>query len=407
MKKKTLETIRKNCTRGRRGIEGKHIYLVSNRATTRWDFPFVRETLVTDFPKRKQDALVLSLRLAIGDRRNMILLKKDALQRRIAKISLASAAGGAIPIPGVCALFDIPTIWCESLVYRRQLGLDSGSIQKISSQSGIDLESLTTIASMAKKYTPDLLLKTFGTSAVGYVARDVVKVIPILGIIVGGLLSYDLCREILSHILDDYTLVALSMNEYIYRHLKGEKCDVKEFMAKNKMPIEELTEDKVESAQDAKGAYELPEASTETTEKSSEYYVEKGISDETTSLKDQNMPSGEIAGAVTEDNIESVKDAKPSDERREVSTETNEKASDHGEEKGTSEETTSLKDQNTPSGEIAGAVAEANETSSEHYLEKGTSEEIASLRNQTMTNENEMASSEIRHAHQIKCFQFI
>ena len=240
--KETLEMIKKNCKDNIKNTEDRFIYLISNKQMSKWDFPSVRETLVKDFPERKHDALVLSLGLVIGDTRNMIMMKEKALQRRIVKLSLASAAAGAVPIPGISAVVDIPMLLKEIFLYRRQLGLDSESVEKISNQSGIDLKSLTTIASTAKRYTPDLLLKTFGTSVVGYVATNVVKVVPILGSIVGRALSYELCTNILSNILHEYTSVAHRMNEYVYEYLRGHKCDVKEFMARNNLPKGESIE---------------------------------------------------------------------------------------------------------------------------------------------------------------------
>ena len=105
-----LDKIRKDCTIILKRIEVKHIYLISNQNTSRWDFPYVRETLVKGFPELKGDAVILSLRMSAGDTKNLILLKKRALQRRAALISLASAAGGAVSLPGISALVDLPLI---------------------------------------------------------------------------------------------------------------------------------------------------------------------------------------------------------------------------------------------------------------------------------------------------------
>ena len=341
----TLEMIRKNCADHLKGIEERHIYLVSNKHISRWEFPLVRETLIRDFPEMKQDALLLSLRLVAGDTRNMILLKKKALKRRAAIISTLSAVGGAIPIPGVSVFVDLPIILEETYFYRRQLGLNSASIRSLSVQSGIALVSLRTIASTATKYSLDIVLKMFAQLAGGFIGRAAIKVLPIIGSIVGGVLSYGLCVKILFKILNDYTDVALLIHEYIYEHLRGQKCDANDFMDRKKRQMGEIagdvTKDNVASAEDAMGSDYLqvdPTANVETA-------LEHDSSEETASLWDQNMLMGEIARVATEDNVESAENAKRSDELREASTEIDEKAFGHVEDKGSTRESASPRDQ--------------------------------------------------------------
>ena len=105
------------------------VYLVNNKNSLEFDFPKLKEDICRDsVSELQQEALLLTIG---GYGRQMIDLKYSLFKKRLTKAALASAAGGAVPIPGVSATVDIGILIEETLTYFEGFGLSKESIESL------------------------------------------------------------------------------------------------------------------------------------------------------------------------------------------------------------------------------------------------------------------------------------
>ena len=105
------------------------VYLVNNRNPLEYDFPKLKEDICRDsVSELQQEALLLTIG---GYGREMIELKYKLFQSRIKKAAIASAAGGAVPIPGISATIDLTILIEETLTYFEGFGLSKESIESL------------------------------------------------------------------------------------------------------------------------------------------------------------------------------------------------------------------------------------------------------------------------------------
>ena len=116
---------------GKMGFDTEQIkvYLVNCEKPDQHDFPSLQQDICKDsVSERKKEALLLTIR-ACG--KQMIDLKYEMFKKRIYAVALASAAGGAIPIPGVGAMIDMVILIEELLTYFVGFGLTRGAIARL------------------------------------------------------------------------------------------------------------------------------------------------------------------------------------------------------------------------------------------------------------------------------------
>ncbi|XP_063728692.1 interferon-inducible GTPase 5-like [Symsagittifera roscoffensis] len=121
----------------RLGFDTEHkVYIVNCRRPKQLDFPRLQRDICEDNVSTwKREAFLLTIR-AFGQQ--MIDMKFDMFKTRIYKVALASAAGGAIPIPGVGAMIDMVILIEELLTYFVGFGLTRGAIASLEELNGLE-----------------------------------------------------------------------------------------------------------------------------------------------------------------------------------------------------------------------------------------------------------------------------
>ena len=133
--------------------------------------------------------------LDMHESEKMIAMKVEQLQARIKWLAAASAAGGAVPIPGVSALIDIPLLLGELAFQRKQLQINEATMQEHIKTFGQEFKIQLKASVKTKEYlvgfTTDSLIKIAAVVAAHVIASEGVesalKVIPIVGWIVGSI----------------------------------------------------------------------------------------------------------------------------------------------------------------------------------------------------------------------------
>ena len=105
------------------------VYLVNCKNSLDFDFPKLQKDICEDsVSELQQEALLLTI---VGYGQELIKQKYALFQKRIYKAALASAAGGAVPIPGVSAAIDLLILIEEALTYFEGFGLSKESIASL------------------------------------------------------------------------------------------------------------------------------------------------------------------------------------------------------------------------------------------------------------------------------------
>ncbi|XP_053374138.1 interferon-inducible GTPase 5-like [Mercenaria mercenaria] len=162
--------IRKECQEKlkNRKIKSEDVFLISSKFLNRrcLDFERLLQRLLVSLPALKKEAVMFSLQF---NTKEFIDAKEKALQSRILKLSLGSAVGGLVTIPGVSLLIDIILIAKELDFYRKTLCLTEMDLICLANKTKKTVEELK------KEYN----LKTFDTWA--FANEDAAKLTTILG----------------------------------------------------------------------------------------------------------------------------------------------------------------------------------------------------------------------------------
>lgn len=137
-----LERIRSNCLEYIRPIDADaQVYLISGHLKNRLRFDFGRlnERLLRDYPSLKRESMILSMSVMCKE---VLIAKVAALYRRIWIVSSASAAIAVIPVPFLSLGFDATLVMNEVEFYRKQLGLDRNSLEKLSQVYRIPMQQI-------------------------------------------------------------------------------------------------------------------------------------------------------------------------------------------------------------------------------------------------------------------------
>ncbi|MCI4376289.1 hypothetical protein PGIGA_G00186540 [Pangasianodon gigas] len=206
-----LDKIRENCTKGleETGLKSPTIFLISCFELSLYDFNRLEETMERELPQHKRDVLMLALptiTLEINER------KKKALQRNIWKLALLSASVAAVPIPVVNAAasisVDVAILVSELKKYYNAFNLDPASIQKLSERSGKSVDELKAVlkSPLNQEITKDLVIKLLTNSslfALESAAESWLGLIPVLGSLTAGSMSFATVYFILQHCLNE------------------------------------------------------------------------------------------------------------------------------------------------------------------------------------------------------------
>ena len=152
--------------------------------------------------------------------KGLIELKVNELSSRIKIIAVASAAGGAVPIPGLSALVDIGLIMREVRFQKDQLQIDDKKISEYKKKFGSEFEDR-----MNRKLSPAVRAFFVTMDALQpIITREILAsegvelamdAIPVVGSIVGGTLSAVTTSLALSKALDAHKIIALVTLEIV------------------------------------------------------------------------------------------------------------------------------------------------------------------------------------------------
>ncbi|XP_045178927.2 interferon-inducible GTPase 5-like [Mercenaria mercenaria] len=128
-KDNVIEKVRADCRNilDENGFSEMSVFLIDSYCPFDFDFNSLTTTLIDETLDRKREAMVLSMSL-ITD--GVLERKVEALEKRIIKVSVASAVGGAIPIPGISGVVDLSLLISEYQFYKKQLGIDKETIEE-------------------------------------------------------------------------------------------------------------------------------------------------------------------------------------------------------------------------------------------------------------------------------------
>ena len=184
-----LQRMRSNCHENLGGLVGdkQDVFLISNHHPTKWDFARLTQAIIDVLPTRQQESLTLTIDVLTSKSAEILERKVKYLKKRILLVAAASAAGAAIPVPGVSFVLDFALILAEIKFYKMQLGIPKeGSfkfkiLERSRLQSVLRKFCVHTLADCAK------LLASYTASSV---VEELVRFIPIFGIAVGAALSF-------------------------------------------------------------------------------------------------------------------------------------------------------------------------------------------------------------------------
>ncbi|XP_028251459.1 interferon-inducible GTPase 5-like [Parambassis ranga] len=208
-REKTLTKIRDNCIQGlqKEGFESPQVFLGSSFNLHDFDFPQLQETLETELPEHKKDALLRTTPITSLE---IIKKKKNAFKSKIKYYAAASAVGAAVPVPGLSIAVDVGILIAAITQYVVGFGLDVSTLQRLAARINVPFKDLSVTVSplAAKRVTRDLVVRVLsslaGTAAL-MATEEGSRLIPILGIPVSMGVSFITTYKGLNHILDMLT----------------------------------------------------------------------------------------------------------------------------------------------------------------------------------------------------------
>lgn len=152
--------------------------------------------------------------------KEVLIAKVAALYRRIWIVSSASAAIAVVPVPFLSLGFDATLIMSEVEFYRKQLGLDQVTLQKLSQVYRIPMEK---IEKELNEVFPLQYLNSIRTfvldfakkQAVGVTTEEFARYIPYVGTAIASTLSFGICYTILYKILIRMEQAALKVIDVV------------------------------------------------------------------------------------------------------------------------------------------------------------------------------------------------
>ncbi|ROI69369.1 Interferon-inducible GTPase 5 [Anabarilius grahami] len=204
---KTLDIIREDCEKGLKkiGIEDPVVFLISNFELGKYDLNLLQERMEKELPQHKRHVLILALpniTLEINEK------KKKALEANIGKVALLSALVATVPLPGLSYAVDLVILKKEIETYYNTFGLDDPSLQKLCDKSGKTIEEMKSRMKSPLRFgiNKASILSLLGAASV-FVAENAVEYVaslmPILGTVVAGGMSYMTVSRMLKRALND------------------------------------------------------------------------------------------------------------------------------------------------------------------------------------------------------------
>uniref|UniRef100_A0A673HMH2 Immunity-related GTPase family, f1 n=1 Tax=Sinocyclocheilus rhinocerous TaxID=307959 RepID=A0A673HMH2_9TELE len=185
--------------------EGPVVFLISGWKLGKYDFNLLQERMEEELPRHKRRVLMLALPNITHEINEK---KKKALEENIGKVAFLSACMATIPVPGLSFAVDLAIIAGELKKYYSAFDLDDQSLQLLSERSGKPVEELKSLMKSPLRHgiNQDTILTLLKTSLLTMslsVAEYVVSLIPIIGSVAAGGISYYTVSIMLKKALND------------------------------------------------------------------------------------------------------------------------------------------------------------------------------------------------------------
>ncbi|XP_052816093.1 T-cell-specific guanine nucleotide triphosphate-binding protein 2-like [Mya arenaria] len=204
-------------------IRETNVYLISGQDDSRFDFKLLVSTLLRETPDLKRCAMTFSVAPLSND---IITAKVEELKARIYTQSLAASFGATIPIPGAGILIQVSLLYEEADFYRKQLGTDEDSLNKIAERLKCPVKDLQVKLDMKMHIilrTKAALISFLGANAATEGIQSVLKLaIPLIGSLIAAGTNYPLCVYSLRKILSEVEKEARSLNAYVVNWIERE-----------------------------------------------------------------------------------------------------------------------------------------------------------------------------------------
>ncbi|XP_067852873.1 interferon-inducible GTPase 5-like [Heptranchias perlo] len=203
-----LEKIRNDCVRKLQEAEipSPSVFLISNFEPNLYDFKQLNEALEDDLQNIKKSVFILArpnLNLEIVEK------KRQELKKRVWMLATLSGAVGAVPVPGLSFACDIGILVGGIIDFRKCLGLDDASLQRLANMAGKPVGVLKgeVKTPLVGEINQDLVKRTLmGVTAVAIsVVEVVLYFIPVIGSIFGAGSSFLMTYKLLNDALNDLT----------------------------------------------------------------------------------------------------------------------------------------------------------------------------------------------------------
>ncbi|XP_078392370.1 interferon-inducible GTPase 5-like [Cetorhinus maximus] len=203
-----LEKIRSYCVRSleEARISSPSVFLISSFFPSQYDFNLLNKALVNGLPNIKKNVYILALpNLNL----ETVQKKKEELKKRVWMLATLSGALGAVPIPGFSLGCDIGILIGGIIQFRKCLGLDDASLQRLAKRAGKPVEDLKAVVKtpLMGEITPDIINRlSWGVAALAISALELaLDGIPVIGSIFGAGSSFLMTYKLLIDVLNDLT----------------------------------------------------------------------------------------------------------------------------------------------------------------------------------------------------------
>ncbi|XP_078267995.1 interferon-inducible GTPase 5-like [Rhinoraja longicauda] len=203
-----LEKIRSDCLcrLGKVGITDPRVFLISSFEQDKYDFGDLTEALEVDLPNIKKRIFVLALpNLSV----EIVQKKNELLKKEIWAWAILSGTLGAIPVPGVSLACDIGILIGAIIHFRKCLGLNDTSLQRLADRTGKSMDELKAAAKtpLLGEITPDIIMRIgWGAAIVTVSALELaLDFVPVIGSIFGAGSSFVMTFKILRDALKELT----------------------------------------------------------------------------------------------------------------------------------------------------------------------------------------------------------
>lgn len=178
-----LKKIRTSCLKNLGDLQKKeeNVFLISNKVTNKWDFDRLRQAILNAMPEYEQESLTLTLNHRSTD---MLKRKVEILKRRVKVAAALSGVIGTVPVPGVSIGADIPLILHELRFYKSQLGIPEEGSERFANLSNNTQKAVKAVLAIMNGISHATLY------AVREAVEEVTRVIPFVGWLVGGAMSW-------------------------------------------------------------------------------------------------------------------------------------------------------------------------------------------------------------------------